>query len=149
MKLYLSLSYFRTGMNVCLLDKYVPSLSHFPRIALSCNIIYIVCRLKDWGIFSLWPYQIQESICSSPNCFSSQLVETLRSALSSEGPKSLIGGTSRVCFLMYGSNCRLYGNWHFYATKGKMPQNFIMKLAPGFALLSQALYKLLLASTFL
>lgn len=73
----------------------------------------------------------------------------LSTTLEREWLKSLIEGRTRVCFLKCGSSCSLSGNRYFYATKGKMANNFVMKLAHGFALLSWALYKLLLANMLL
>lgn len=138
MKLYISLSWFRPGMKVCLLlVKYITSLSHFPRIALLCNVIYIICRLKDWNIFCLWPCQIEERVSILGSWLKTYvLLCPVITTLESEWPKSFVEGRTRVCFLKYGLNSSLCGNWYFYATKGKMPYNFIVKLAHGFALLS-------------
>lgn len=142
--LYLSLSWFRKGMKVyLLLDKHIASLSHVPRIASLCSIIYTICRLKGWNAFSLWPHQ-RESIRSSPDCFSSQLVETLCSALCSHYcswkwvAQKHGRNENQGLFSKCGSNCSPSGNWHFYATRGKIPYNFIMKFACGFALLNSS-----------
>lgn len=142
MKLYLSLLWFRTGMKVyLLLDKYIASLSHVPRIASLCSIIYTIRGLKDWNVFSLWSHQ-RESMHSSLDCFSSQVVETLCSALCSyyhswkwEAQK-YDRNENQGLFSKYGSNSSPSGKWCFDATRGKIAYNFIMKFACGFALLN-------------